>query len=225
MKRQGAPSGGRPFFLMAGSRPPGRSNPFPAGRVRGVPVGTDRQPDPQGIVNERDLIARVLSGDPSAERQLYDRYVDQVWRMAYRFAGDSERAAEWTQDTFVRVFQRLGEFRGEARLGTWIGSITISIALTGLRQGKRRAEREVPLEDDLPHPAPSRPRVDGELRQKLAQAIENLADGYRSVFVLHDVEGYTHEEIAAMLGVTTGTSKAQLHRARGKLREALGAYA
>lgn len=145
--------------------------------------------------------------------------------MAYRFAGDSERAAEWTQDTFVRVFRRLGEFRGEARLGTWIGSVTISVALDGLRAGKRRAERERPLEDAESQVGRTRPRLDGDLRQKLAQAIESLADGYRSVFVLHDVEGYTHEEIAEMLGVTAGTSKAQLHRARGKLREALAAFA
>jgi RNA polymerase sigma-70 factor (ECF subfamily) len=176
-------------------------------------------------VTDQDLIRRVLSGDPAAERQLYDSYVDQVWRMAYRFAGDQERAAEWTQDTFVRVFQRLRDFRGEAKLGTWIGAITISVALGGLRQGKKRAEREVPLDDELPHAQPGRPRLEGDLRQKLAQAIENLAEGYRSVFVLHDVEGYTHEEIAEMLGVTAGTSKAQLHRARGKLREALAAFA
>lgn len=182
-------------------------------------------PRAQGTVNERDLIARVLAGDPAAERQLYDNYVDQVWRMAYRFAGDAERAAEWTQDTFVKVFARLADFRGDSKLGTWIGSITISVSLGGLRQLKTRASRELPLDDELPQAAPERPRLDGDLRQKLASAIDGLADGYRSVFVLHDVEGYTHEEIAQMLGVTTGTSKAQLHRARGKLREALAAFA
>jgi len=176
-------------------------------------------------VDERDLIARVLAGDPEAERQLYDTYVDQVWRMTYRFAGERDRAAEWTQDTFVRVFSRLADFRGEARLGTWIGSIAISVALSGVKQSRLRASREVTLEDAPVLPARETPRLDSDLRQRLARAIEALAEGYRAVFVLHDVEGYTHEEIGQMLGVTAGTSKAQLHRARGKLREALSAYA
>ncbi len=176
-------------------------------------------------MDERDLITRVLAGDPEAERQLYDAYVDRVWRMTYRFAGDSERAAEWTQDTFVRVFSRLADFRGEARLGTWIGAIAISVALSGVKQSRLRASREVALDEAPALPARERPRLDADLRQRLARAIEALADGYRAVFVLHDVEGYTHEEIGQMLGVTTGTSKAQLHRARGKLREALSAYA
>lgn len=176
-------------------------------------------------MDERDLITRVLAGDPEAERQLYDTYVDQVWRMTYRFAGDRERAAEWTQDTFVRAFARLADFRGEARLGTWIGAIAISVALAGVKKAKLRASREVGLDDVPAMPVTERPKVDGDLRQRLAGAIEALADGYRAVFVLHDVEGYTHEEIGQMLGVTTGTSKAQLHRARGKLREALSAFA
>lgn len=176
-------------------------------------------------MDDRDLITRVLAGDPEAERQLYDTYVDQVWRMAYRFAGDRDRAAEWTQDTFVRAFSRLADFRGEARLGTWIGAIAISVALAGVRQSKRRASREVSLDEAPPLPVRERPRLDSDLRQRLARAVDALAEGYRAVFVLHDVEGYTHEEIGQMLGVTTGTSKAQLHRARGKLREALSAFA
>jgi RNA polymerase sigma-70 factor (ECF subfamily) len=81
------------------------------------------------------------------------------------------------------------------------------------------------LEDVPALPTVERPRLDTDLRQRMARAIDALADGYRAVFVLHDVEGYTHEEIGQMLGVTAGTSKAQLHRARGKLREALSAYA
>ncbi len=176
-------------------------------------------------MDERDLISRVLAGDPAAERALYDRYVDQVWRMTYRFAGDRERAAEWTQDAFVRVFSRLADFRGEARLGTWIGAIAISVSLSALKQSQLRASREVALDDAPALATHEKPRLDGDLKQRLARAIEALAEGYRAVFVLHDVEGYTHEEIGQMLGVTTGTSKAQLHRARGKLREALSAYA
>lgn len=176
-------------------------------------------------MTEQDLIARVLAGDPGAERTLYDRYVDQVWRLTYRFAGDADRAADWTQETFIRVYRRLRDFRGEAKLGTWIGAIAVSVALSGLRSGKRLLEREAPIEagDQVAAPAPK--RLDGDLLDRLHQAVDELADGYRSVFLLHDVEGYTHEEIGRMLGVTTGTSKAQLHRARARLREALSAFA
>jgi RNA polymerase sigma-70 factor (ECF subfamily) len=175
-------------------------------------------------VTESELIAGVLAGDPAAERELYDTYVDQVWRMTYRFAGDSDRAADWTQETFVKVFQRLRDFRGEARLGTWIGAIAVSVALGGLRKGRRHAEREASLDEGHAVAAPSR-RADPDLTERLHRAIEGLAEGYRSVFLLHDVEGYTHEEIGQMLDVTPGTSKAQLHRARARLREVLSAYA
>jgi RNA polymerase sigma-70 factor (ECF subfamily) len=176
-------------------------------------------------VTEQDLIARVLAGDQGAERTLYDRYVDQVWRMTWRFAGDSDRAADWTQETFIRVFRRLGDFRGESKLGTWIGSIAVSVSLGGLRSAKRRAERDAPLDAGAQVADLTPRRADADLGERLHRAIEALADGYRSVFLLHDVEGYTHEEIGQMLGVTPGTSKAQLHRARGRLRESLAPYA
>ena len=176
-------------------------------------------------MTEHDLIARVIAGDQGAERTLYDRYVDQVWRMTWRFAGDSDRAADWTQETFIRVFRRLGDFRGESKLGTWIGSIAVSVALGGLRSGKRKVEREAPLDAGM-QVADSAPRPsDADLGDRLHRAIDALAEGYRSVFVLHDIEGYTHEEIGQMLGVTAGTSKAQLSRARGRLRESLAPYA
>jgi RNA polymerase sigma-70 factor, ECF subfamily len=176
-------------------------------------------------VTELDLIARVLAGDQGAERTLYDRYVDQVWRMTWRFAGDSDRAADWTQETFIRVFRRLADFRGESKLGTWIGAIAVSVSLGGLRSSKKKLEREAPLEAGA-HIADRAPRMaDADLGERLNRAIEALAEGYRAVFVLHDVEGYTHEEIGQMLGVTAGTSKAQLHRARGRLRESLAAFA
>ena len=176
-------------------------------------------------MTEHDLIARVLAGDQGAERTLYDRYVDQVWRMTWRFAGDGDRAADWTQETFIRVFRRLGDFRGDSKLGTWIGSIAVSVSLGGLRSGKRKVEREVPIEAGTHVADPTPRRSDADLGERLHRAIEELAEGYRSVFVLHDVEGYTHEEIGQMLGVTAGTSKAQLHRARGRLRQSLAAFA
>jgi RNA polymerase sigma-70 factor (ECF subfamily) len=175
-------------------------------------------------VTDTDLIAQVLAGDPGAERTLYDRYVDQVWRLTYRMAGDADRAADWTQETFVRVFRRLSEFRGESKLGTWIGAVAMSVALTGLRGGRRRAAREGPLDPELQVAAPER-GGDHDLKERLHRAIEQLAEGYREVFVLHEIEGYTHEEIGQMLGMSPGTSKAQLFRARARLRESLAAFA
>ena len=175
-------------------------------------------------MDDRTLIARVLAGDPTAERALYDAHVDRVFRLVYRMAGDRDRAQDYTQETFIRAFARLREFRGEAALSTWLGSIAISIALNGLRKVRRLRDREVAL-DDVPPMGRTTREAEPDLKQRLAQAIDGLPDGYRAVFVMHDVEGYTHEEIASSLGVHPGTSKAQLFRARARLREALADFA
>jgi RNA polymerase sigma-70 factor, ECF subfamily len=175
-------------------------------------------------VQERELIGRVLAGDPSAERALYDAHVDRVFRLVYRMAGDQDRAQDYTQETFIRAFSRLAEFRGEAALSTWLGSIAISITLNGLRKVRRLNQREVAL-DDLGPLGPTSRVAEPDLKARLTQAIEDLPDGYRAVFVMHDIEGYTHEEIACVLGVHPGTSKAQLSRARARLRVALADFA
>jgi RNA polymerase sigma-70 factor (ECF subfamily) len=175
-------------------------------------------------VDDHELIGRVLAGDPAAERALYDAHVDRVFRLMYRMAGDLDRAKDYTQETFIRAFARLGEFRREAALSTWLGSIAISIALNGLRKVRRAREREVALDDVAPIGRVV-PEADPDLKTRLAQAIDDLPDGYRAVFVMHDVEGYTHDEIGASLGVHPGTSKAQLFRARARLREALADFA
>jgi RNA polymerase sigma-70 factor (ECF subfamily) len=174
-------------------------------------------------MTDRSLIDNVLAGDPAAERALYDAHVDRVWGMVYRFAGDAERAADWTQETFIRVFARLAEFRGESSLGTWIGSIAISVALSGLRSAGRHERGRVDLEPEVAAPGPA--EADPDLRDRIRTAVASLGEHYRAVFLLHDVEGYTHEEIAEMLEVETGTSKARLSRARARLRAALAAYA
>jgi RNA polymerase sigma-70 factor, ECF subfamily len=175
-------------------------------------------------VDDKELIRRVLAGDPRAERALYDAHVDRVFRLVYRMAGDLDRAQDYTQETFIRAFARLGEFRGEAALSTWLGSIAISIALNGLRKIRRLNEREVGL-DDAPQIGRTTVEAEPDLKSRLARAIEELPDGYRAVFVMHDVEGYTHEEIAGSLGVQPGTSKAQLFWARARLRVALADFA
>jgi RNA polymerase sigma-70 factor, ECF subfamily len=175
-------------------------------------------------VEERELISRVLAGDPSAERALYDTHVDRVFRLVYRMAGDMDRAQDYTQETFIRAFDRLDSFRGDSALSTWLGSIAISVALNGLRKVRRRNERELGLEEAGPV-GHTRLEAEPDLKARLTQAIDNLPEGYRVVFVMHDVEGYTHEEIATSLGVHPGTSKAQLFRARARLREALADFA
>jgi len=176
-------------------------------------------------MTERQLIDAVLAGDPRAERALYDAHVDRVFRLCYRLAnGDSARAQDFTQETFVKAFDRLRDFRGEAALSTWLHSIAVSIALNGMRRVKRWQERETSLED-APHVAVLQRQAEPDLKQRLRSAVEDLPEPYRVVFVMYDMEGYTHEEIGAVLQMPAGTSKARLSRARARLREALAEFA
>ncbi len=175
-------------------------------------------------MDDQQLIARVQQGDPAAERAMYDAHVDRVWRLVFRIVGDGDTAQDCVQETFIRAFTRLSDFRGESALGTWIGSIAISTALNALRKLKRDRGREVDLDEAAPLGTRDR-RAEPDLKARLHQAIDELPDGYRAVFLMHDVEGYTHEEIAQTLGVQPGTSKAQLFRARAKLRTALAEFA
>jgi len=175
-------------------------------------------------VDEAELIARARAGEPAAERALYEAHVDRVYRLAFRIAGDDDLARDFTQDTFIRAFERLHEFRGESQFSTWLHPIALTVALNGLRKVKRLRQREGNLEEGQ-DVADAVRRAEPDLKQRLAAAIDTLAEGYRTVFVMHDVEGYTHEEIGAALGVEAGTSKAQLSRARAKLRLLLADFA
>jgi len=161
-------------------------------------------------VDESTLIARVRAGDSAAERALYDAHVDRVYRLAFRLAGDDALAQDFTQETFIRAFDRLGSFRGDAAFSTWLHTITTTVVLNGLRKVKRFRQRETDIDDA---------HEIGVVRRHAEP------EGYRTVFLMHDVEGYTHEEIGVALGVETGTSKAQLSRARAKLRVALSDFA
>lgn len=175
------------------------------------------------VAERQSLVQRVLLGDPLAERELYDAHVDRVYRLAFRMTGDPDQAAECTQDTFVRVFDRLKEFRGEAALATWITSVALSVVYNLLRKARRTRAREADLDEAAPMPGRTR-EAEPDLKARLAGAIDALPEGYRTVFLMHDVEGYTHGEIATALGVQEGTSKAQLSRARGRLREMLAEF-
>ena len=174
-------------------------------------------------MDERSLAARAAAGDAGAARALYDAHVDRVYRLAFRLVGEDDAARDITQDTFIRAFERLGEFRGEASLATWLHRIAFSVAANALRKSRRRHEREGALEDETTV-TPNERRAEPDLKQRLAAAIDGLPEGCRAVFVMHDVEGYTHEEIGAALGIQSGTSKAQLFRARAKLRAELAEF-
>lgn len=171
-------------------------------------------------MDERELIERAVAGDTAAERALYEQHVGRVYRMAYRMTGDEALAEDFTQEVFVKAFAKLGGFEFRSRLSTWLHSITMSVVLNGLRRVKREREREQGHED-LEQVAGGVPDPDRTLRLALHQAVDTLGDGMRAVLVLHDVEGYTHGEIATALGVEEGTSKARLSRARARLREVL----
>lgn len=175
-------------------------------------------------MNEAELISRATGGDRAAQRALYDAHVDRVYRLAFRMAGDDDLARDFTQETFIRAFQRLAEFRGESALSTWLHTIATTVSLNGLRRVRRIGQRETTIEHAESLGSEVR-RADPDLRDALQVAIGRLPEGYRTVFLMHDVEGYTHEEIGAALGIQSGTSKAQLFRARGRLREWLAPFA
>jgi RNA polymerase sigma-70 factor (ECF subfamily) len=184
-------------------------------------VPADRPSDRDG---ERLLIERVLAGDRLAGRSLYDAHVARVHRTSYRLTGDEMLAQECTQEAFIRAFARLDRFRGDAALGTWLTRIAVTVSLNAIRRRKRRSDREFGLDEAAELHAAEPAGLDVDLRERVARAIDSLPEIYRTTVVLHDVEGYTHAEIASQLGVPEGTCKTRLFVARRKLREMLAAY-
>ena len=160
-----------------------------------------------------------------AERALYDAHVDRIYRLMHRMAGDADLAADFTQETFIRAFERLEQFRGDSSLATWLHTIAVSVALNGMRKVKRIRATHGEHRRHAGARRRSRPGFTGDLKARLHSAIDALSEKLRPVFVMHDVEGYTHEEIAGTLGIPVGTSKARLFDARAKLRLALAAFA
>jgi RNA polymerase sigma-70 factor, ECF subfamily len=173
---------------------------------------------------DRQLVARCIAGDTAAERALYDAHVDRVYRLVHRMAGDPDLASDFTQETFIRAFERLEQFRGDSSLATWLHSIAVSVALNGMRKVKRIRGRTENI-DESPMISVEPKGLTPDLKTRLHSAIDALSEKLRSVFIMHDVEGYTHDEIAGSLGIPVGTSKARLFDARAKLRLALAAFA
>jgi RNA polymerase sigma-70 factor (ECF subfamily) len=164
---------------------------------------------------ETSDVGLAARGDAQAFARLYEENKDRVFGLARRMAGN-EHAAELTQDVFVRAWQKLGTFRGEARFSTWLHRLAVNLILSK-RAGFATQRARFLDGDDVIQELPA--KTNGrELGMDFEAAMQRLPDGARTIFVLHDIEGYRHEEIAALLGVTSGTTKAQLHRARMLLR-------
>ena len=194
-------------------------------------------PPNEGPDREEDaaLIDRARSGDVAAFEHLYRREVGRVYALCLRMTADGIRARELTQSVFVRAWDRLSSFRGDSQLSSWLHRIAVNEVLIEARADRRRRARVVLAEDEAPEHGISssgaRPDAsvfsgitqptDTESRIDLERAIAALPPGARTVFVLHDIEGYRHEEISRMTGSAEGTLRAQLHRARKLLMEAL----
>jgi RNA polymerase sigma-70 factor (ECF subfamily) len=173
--------------------------------------------DPNTIPAGSDAVDAVLAaaGDVRAFERLYRAHVPRIHGLARRMAGDDE-AQELTQMIFVRAWQKLSTFRGESKFGTWLHRVAINVIL-GRRATLKIERGRLQQGDEAFETLPARPAAT-EQRMDFDGAISRLPAGARQIFVLHDVEGYKHDEIAAMLNINAGTSKAQLHRARMLLR-------
>jgi RNA polymerase sigma-70 factor (ECF subfamily) len=167
------------------------------------------------------LVHEAQGGDTRAVEALYRRTSDRVYSVCLRMSGDADRATDLVQDVFVRVWEKLPTFRGESQFTTWLHRLTVNLVLQDRRSRGRRASREVGSVDLDRYGRAARRSMPGT-RVDLERAIAALPDKARRVLVLRDVEGYKYEEIARMTGVTLGTVKAQIHRARGLVKDALG---
>lgn len=167
------------------------------------------------------LVRRAQDGDVQAFEQLYRRTSDRVYSVCLRMSGDAEHATELVQDVFVRVWQKLPGFRGDSQFTTWLHRLTVNLVLQDRRSRGRRRAREVQAPDLERFGREARRSMPGT-RVDLERAIAGLPDKARRVLVLRDIEGYKYDEIAQITGVTLGTVKAQIHRARGLVKEALG---
>lgn len=188
-------------------------------------VVSDTIESPSTIAEDKaaalECIRRAQSGDVAAFEQLYREHSPRIYALCLRLkAGDSPDATELLQDVFVKAWRRLDTFRGDCAFASWLHRLAVNTMLESARSDGRRTARVLPMEDTSRLAGAA--RSSGiELKMDMEKAIATLPKGARLAFVLHDVEGYQHQEIAEQLSVTVGTVKAQLHRARRLLRERL----
>src|SRR5438876_7704286 len=183
-------------------------------QVAAIETETPRTPD-------YELTQKAAEGDMKAFEELYQRHNRRVYSLCLRMTGNVVEAEDLSQEVFIQLFRKIGSFRGESAFTTWLHRLTVNQVLMHFRKRGVRMEQtteEGEMQDvvqagsERPHAMPVVDRI------ALDKAIAQLPPGYRAVFVLHDIEGHEHEEIARMLGVSVGTSKSQLHKARMKLR-------
>lgn len=169
------------------------------------------------------IVQRAVEGDERALRQLWMENAPHIDAVVLRLCGDRDLAADIAQEVWIQIFRALPGYRGESQFGTWAHRIAVNRTLNALRKVRRIAKVEIDVEDDTAA-SPDNPEADTErgfVADSIDQAVKQLSPGARTVFLLHDVEGYTHEEIATELGITSGGSKSQLFKARAKLRRLL----
>ncbi|MEX0909562.1 MAG: RNA polymerase sigma factor [Gemmatimonadaceae bacterium] len=165
------------------------------------------------------ILKRARDGDEDALRTLWSQHSPHIDAVVRRLCGDAELAADIAQEVWIQIFRALPGYRGEAQFGTWAHRIAVNRTLNALRKVRRIEKWEVDITDDSAATEMDSDR--GFLAESIDEAMQQLSPGARTVFVLHDVEGYTHEEIASRLGITSGGSKSQLFKARAKLRRLL----
>jgi len=184
-----------------------------------MPPSNRTEPDRQA---DRALVERCLGNQPGAFDELYRRFAPRVFTLACRMTGSRSTGEDLLQEIFLLVYRKLGSFKGEAALGTWVYRLATNCCLDHLRSRQHKLEQ---ASDELDERVP--PRVEGRRftaeRLDLERAIAQLPPGYRAAFVLHDVEGFDHAEVGRLLGIAEGTSKSQVHKARMKMRELLTA--
>lgn len=178
-------------------------------------------------LSEAEAIERAKQGDAAAFEVLYNLHKRRVYSLCLRMTTNTAEAEDLTQEAFLQLFRKIGTFRGESAFSTWLHRMAVNVVLMQLR---KKGLQVVPLDDENEGEEET-PKKDygaqdnvlaGSLdRLQLKNAIDRLPPGYRSIFVLHDVEGFEHNEIAEMVGCSIGNSKSQLHKARMKLRELL----
>lgn len=177
------------------------------------PTEPDRQAD-------RVLIERCLANQAGAFEELYHRFAPRVFTLACRMSGSRSSGEDLLQEIFLLIYRKLGSFKGEAALGTWVYRLATNCCLDYLRSRQHKLEMASDeLDDSLP-PRAAAGRLTAD-RLDLERAIAQLPPGYRAAFLLHDVEGFDHAEVGRLLGIAEGTSKSQVHKARMKMRALL----
>ena len=172
------------------------------------------------MIDESQIIRRAMAGDESSLRALWTRHAPHIDVVVRRLVGgDSDLAADVAQEVWIQIFRALPSYRGDSQFSTWAHRIAVNRTLNALRKTRRLGNIETEIEDDSASVEPDTER--SFVAESIEAAAAKLSPGARAVFMLHDVEGYTHEEIAEQLGITTGGSKSQLFKARGKLRKLL----